>query len=88
MPRIRSTSLAVAVVLAWAALPAGLASAATITVSTTADEAALSNGRCALREAVEAANTDAAVGGCAAGDAVGADTMRLGPGPTGSRLRR
>ena len=48
-------------------------SAATITVNTTADPGA--SGTCSLREAVAAANTDTAVGGCAAGS--GADVIEL-----------
>jgi CSLREA domain-containing protein len=55
------------------------ASAATITVDTTADEfdSAPDTG-CALREAIQAANTDAAFGDCPAGD--GADTIVLPAG--------
>ncbi|WP_162924731.1 choice-of-anchor Q domain-containing protein [Rubrobacter indicoceani] len=48
---------------AWAAAP--------ITVDTLSDTP--EEGKCTLREAVAAANTDAVVGGCAAGD--GADTI-------------
>lgn len=57
------------------------ASAAVITVNTIADE----NGAgadCSLREAVQAANTDAAFGGCAAG--AGADTIQFDAGVFGS----
>lgn len=54
------------------------ASAATITVNTTADEYGVGAG-CALREAVQAANTDAAFGGCPAGTA-GEDTIVLPAG--------
>lgn len=50
---------------------------ATLTVSTTDDELN-SDGDCALREAVQAANTDAAVDGCAAGS--GADTIVIPAG--------
>lgn len=51
--------------------------AASLTVTTTADE--LNNdGDCSLREAIQAANTDTAVDGCAAGS--GADTITLPPG--------
>jgi CSLREA domain-containing protein len=53
---------------------AGSASAATIAPTTTADE--FNNGTgCSLREAVQAANTNAAFGGCPAGS--GADTVSL-----------
>ena len=44
------------------------AHAATITVNTTADDAT-ANGNCTLREAIQAANTNAAVDACAAGAA-------------------
>ena len=53
------------------------ASAATITVTTTADDVA-TNGNCTLREAVLAANHDVAVDKCAKGS--GADTINLGAG--------
>jgi CSLREA domain-containing protein len=56
-----------------AAVP-GIAAAATIDVTTTADTLA-NDGQCSLREAVLAANGDAAQGGCPAGG--GADTIRL-----------
>ncbi len=56
------------------------ASAATITVTTTADTVA-NDGQCSLREALNAAATDtgsgSAAGECAAG--AGADTIVLGP---------
>jgi CSLREA domain-containing protein len=59
--------------------PAPVVRAATITVSQFADDdASNSNGSCSLREAVEAANTDAAVDGCPAGS--GADTVVLPAG--------
>ena len=51
------------------------AAAATITVDT-ADDEMNGDGDCSLREAVEAANTDAAVDGCSAGD--GQDTIVFG----------
>ena len=49
--------------------------AATITVTTNADELN-ADGDCSLREAIEAANTNAAVDGCTAG-ASGADTIEF-----------
>jgi len=49
------------------------ARAATITVTTTADEYGAGAG-CSLREAIRAANSNAAFGGCSAG-AAGADTI-------------
>ena len=53
------------------------ADAASIAVDTTADDT-LMNGNCTLREAILAANGDAAVDGCAAG--AGADTIILPAG--------
>ncbi len=58
------------------AIPAA-ANAATITVGTGADSIG-APGSCTLRDAVKAANTDAASGGCPAGG--GADTIMLGAG--------
>jgi CSLREA domain-containing protein len=60
--------------------------AATIVVTSTADGtlAALSgNGTCDLREAIEAANTNAMVGQCVAG-MTGADTITFAPAVTGT----
>jgi CSLREA domain-containing protein len=57
-------------------VPAGASAAVPIAVTTT-DDAANPAG-CSLREAVESANTDTAVGGCTAGD--GVDTITLGQG--------
>jgi CSLREA domain-containing protein len=51
---------------------AGSAQAATITVNSTGDTAA-ADAQCTLREAITAAESDAATGGCAAGS--GADTI-------------
>ena len=56
---------------------AGSAGAATITPNTFADEFNVGSG-CSLREAVQAANTDAAFGGCPAGG--GADSIPLAAG--------
>lgn len=61
----RIIRLGVAGLFALAAVPAQL-SAATIKVTTTADDA-IRNGNCTLREAVIAANTDTAVDRCPAG---------------------
>lgn len=57
--------------------PASRVLAATITITTTADDA-LVNGNCTLREAIIAANTDTAVDNCPAGS--GADTIALDAG--------
>ncbi len=63
--------------LAVALLGATPAMAATITPNTFADEFG-GTGACALRDAVQAANTDAGFGGCPAGS--GADTIPLAAG--------
>ncbi|MDX6587720.1 MAG: hypothetical protein QOI31_2193 [Solirubrobacterales bacterium] len=60
-------------------LPA-FASAATIKVTTHADELdAVPDAKCSVREAVQSANTNGAVGGCPAGSGQ-ADTIELGKG--------
>src|SRR5262245_31314027 len=64
-----------ALVLALALVPAAPAGAATIRPTTTADRFGEDGTHCALREAVQAANTDAAFGGCAAGS--GGDVLSL-----------
>jgi CSLREA domain-containing protein len=73
----RTSSLVLAILLVTSALaiaPVPVAQAATLTVTTVADE--LNNdGDCSLREAVRAANLDAAVDACAAGS--GADVILL-----------
>lgn len=58
-------------------LPVRVAQAATIAVDTTTDEYNTGTS-CSLREAITAANTDAAFGGCSAGS--GADTITLPAG--------
>ena len=84
MPRHfnRVSSLAVAAVLSLALVPAlGIQptlAGTQIKVTTTAD-GVVADGKCSLREAVIAANTDKAVGGCPAGH--GADTIIV---PAGS----
>lgn len=60
---------------AAALLLAVQASANTIEVTTTADQYGSDAGSCSLREAVRAANTDAAYGGCTAGG--GSDLIQL-----------
>ena len=66
---------------ALALVPAA-AGAATITVGSGGDDgpAAADDGDCTLREAVEAAGTDAAVDACAAGQAGSADTIHFSVG--------
>lgn len=79
----RSTAIALAVLLVLLGLGAGrallpsAALAASITVDTTSDELN-ADGDCSLREAIQAANTDAAVDACSAGS--GADAITLPPG--------
>lgn len=69
--------------LTWALLiaAAGVSSAATITVNTLTDELN-SNGNCSLREAIRAANLNAAVDACTAGSAVNTDAVVLQNGVT------
>src|SRR5262249_53069861 len=64
------------------ALVPGVASAADINVTTTADEFNTNNAACSLREAVQAANTNAAFGGCTAGSVSSPDTITLTSGQT------
>lgn len=63
------------------AISHGAATAATIAVNSTADEnsASAPNSSCTLREAIIAANTNTALGGCIAGDP-GVDTIAVPPG--------
>ena len=68
-----STTIAATLLL----IPASVAGAATIKVTTTADDFGGAT-ECSLREAVTAANFDAAYGGCKAGS--GADEIRLQSG--------
>src|SRR5512138_3483614 len=78
-PKILRLSLSAAVVMGviLALRPMLIVHAATISVNTTTDELN-SDGDCSLREAIIAANTDAAVDACPAGN--GADEINL---PTG-----
>lgn len=76
MSPLRAVFVVVAVV-ATGLFPAVPAGAATLLVSTTADDTT-TNGNCTLREAVIAANTDSAVDACPAGS--GADTITLSAG--------
>src|SRR5436190_12662211 len=67
--------LLMALALLGLAGSARVGAAATITVSTTADDLTV-NGNCTLREAIQAANTDTAVDACPAGN--GGDTIAVG----------
>jgi len=71
--------VAVACVLGTLALSTAPAQAAAIPVNTTTDEFNTGTG-CSLREAIQAANTDSAFGGCPAGSS--ADTINLQPNST------
>jgi CSLREA domain-containing protein len=66
MLTIKNATVALGGVLAGAALFASTASATNIPVSVTTDDVGV-NGNCTLREAVKAANTDAASDACPAG---------------------
>ena len=77
MARVRLSLVVIGTILVSVVLPAAPALAATILVNTTADEFGTGPG-CALREAIEAANQDAAFGGCSAGS--GADTISVPAG--------
>ena len=59
-------------------LPLPVAYANTINVTTEADEYGAAGASCSLREAIQAANTDSAFGGCVRGN--GADTINLPAG--------
>jgi CSLREA domain-containing protein len=71
--------VAAATAIVWSLLPVAGARAATIVVSTTADENG-TGAECSLREAVRAANTNAPVGGCPSGSASLTDAIELRPG--------
>ncbi|MGZ8666558.1 MAG: choice-of-anchor Q domain-containing protein [Solirubrobacterales bacterium] len=71
---------ALAAASASVALLAPAAGAGTIEVTTRADEASSANGRCALREAIQSANTDSPVGGCTAAGGFGNETIRVPAG--------
>jgi hypothetical protein len=72
---------AAVVLAATAVLAAPVAGAATITVTTSAG---VSGGpKCALRDAIEAANTNSAKGGCGAGESSGTDRIEFSlPAPS------
>lgn len=78
MHEFKTRTLAAAV---SAALASGFAQAATITVTTTADGSVPAE--CTLRDAIAAANTNAAVNACAAGDP-GQDQIVFAPGVAGT----
>ena len=69
-----ATPLLLAAVVAWLALAAASAAAATITVNSLADTTG--GAECTLRDAIVAANSDSWQGGCPAG--AGSDTILFG----------
>ena len=81
LARMARRGLLASALLAGALLlaAASAAAAATITVSTTTDEVN-ADGDCSLREAVRAANTNAAVDACPAGSSAAQDTIVLADG--------
>ena len=76
VPRLFIMAALVALVLGIQPVP--VAQAATITVNTTDDEINI-DGDCSLREAIKAANTNAAVDNCTSGS-TGADTINVPAG--------
>jgi CSLREA domain-containing protein len=83
--RVRKQLTGACVCVAAALLWTTPAMGATITPNTFGDENG-GGGSCSLREAIQAANTNAGFGGCAAGS--GADTIPLAPAPTSSQSRQ
>ena len=78
-----SASVVLLVALALPAFEQAASAAATIKVNTANDSAA--DGKCALREAVEAANTNTAVDSCHAGG-TGTDTIIFALGLNGTAI--
>lgn len=77
LPKRVAVSLAAVAIVAAVIGIVAPASAATIAVTTTLDEHN-NSAPCSLREAIRSANTDLAIGGCAAGS--GVDTITVPPG--------
>src|SRR5688572_18544057 len=65
---------------------AGSAQAASIQVTTTGDENGSNPGACSLREAVQSANINLPVGGCAAGDPAATDRITFASLTNGSAI--
>jgi CSLREA domain-containing protein len=78
MPRHPFFGILLAIVVCMAATPATTFATA-ITVTATTDELN-ANGNCSLREAIQAANTNAAVDACAAGQSDQVDTITVPAG--------
>jgi CSLREA domain-containing protein len=71
--------LGLILLLSLVSLPVSVVQAASISVNTTTDEVN-ADGDCSLREAIIAANTNAAVDGCPAGSVVETDAIILPAG--------
>ena len=76
---IRLALIAILLVVAISLTPPQVALAADISVDTFVDDFGTDLGSCSLREAIQAASTNAAFGGCTSG-AVGSDTILLQAG--------
>jgi CSLREA domain-containing protein len=77
----RRIALGTTTAIGGALLMAGTAGAATVPVTTTAEEAVVDNGACSLREALLSATGDANVGGCAGAGTYGLDdVVEIPPG--------
>src|SRR5439155_6818244 len=76
------------VICAASLLVSGPARAATITVTTTAEDVSANDPGCSLREAIIAANRGTAKAGCPAGDAGTPDTIVLQAGATYTLTKR
>ena len=62
--------------------------AATIQVTTTGDENGSNPAACSLREAIQSANLNLPVGGCAAGEAAATDRITFAASTNGSAMLR
>jgi CSLREA domain-containing protein len=80
-----AAALLMAALMVYGTASAQVSTASTITVNTIADDATV-NGNCTLREAIQAANTNAAVDLCPTGSATGQDTILFARGVTGKIL--
>lgn len=79
---VLAAALLAPALIAYGTASAQVSTANIITVNTTADNAT-ANGNCTLREAIQAADSNAAVDRCRAGSATGVDTILFAKGVTG-----
>jgi CSLREA domain-containing protein len=79
---MRPVSIGIAGVILFAWTAVGSSWAATIRVTTTAEDPLANSTDCSLREAIISANRHVPVGGCPAGDAAGEDSIVLQAGAT------